>query len=177
MTSDIEALSGLLHSGLINLVAQFLKLTFIVGILLSFNVQLTLILIFAAAPFMLGLTTSCRGVSRKGYEVVRNRIAAILADLQESLSGIRLIIFYDRMKHNIIHHRNIVSDYRPANIYTAKIGAAYGAGTAFVQTASRIVLLICGYFILVDVNPTLDPDGAFSIGALIAFNSLVVHFF
>lgn len=177
MTSDIEALSGLLQSGLISLVAQFLKLTFIVGILLSFNVQLTLILIFAAAPFMLGLTTWFRGVSRRGYEVVRNRIAAILADLQESLSGIRLIIFYNRMKHNIIHHRNIVSDYRQANIYTAKIGAAYGAGTAFVQTTSRIVLLICGYFILVDVNPTLDPDGAFTIGALIAFNTLVVRFF
>jgi ATP-binding cassette subfamily B protein len=177
MTSDIEALAGLLQSGLINLVAQLLKLVFIVAILLSFNVKLTLILLFVVAPIMLGATMWFRVVSEKGYEIVRNRIAGILADLQESLSGIRLIIFYNRMKHNVIHHRNIVADYREANNYTALISTIYKSGLMFVETATIVLLLIMGYFILVDVNPQMDPNGAFTVGALVAFNNLVTRFF
>ncbi len=177
MTSDIEALAGLLQSGLINLVAQVLKLIFIVTILLSFNIKLTLILLFAVAPVMLALTVNFRTVSESGYEVVRNRIAAIMSDLQESLSGMRLIIFYNRMKHNVIHHRNIVADYREANNYTARISSFYKAGTSFVEVATIAIILIVGYFILLDVNPDMDPDGAFTVGALIAFNTLVARFF
>lgn len=177
MTSDIEALAGLLQTGLVNLIAQMLKLIFITGILLSFNVKLTLILLFVAAPVMLGMTLWFRTVSERGYEVVRNRIAEVLADLQESLSGIRLIISYNRMKHNIIHHRNIVSDYRLANNYTAVISSVYKSGITFIEVGTIAILLVVGYFILLDVNPGLDPNGAFTVGALVAFNNLVVRFF
>ena len=121
MTSDIEALSNLLQNGLVNLVAQTLSLLFIIGILLSFNVKLTLILLVIAAPVMLVMTIWFKTVSAKGYTNVRNRIADVLADLQESLSGMRLVISFNRMKHNIINHRNRVGDYRNANNYTASI--------------------------------------------------------
>jgi len=177
MTSDIEALSNLLQTGLINLVAQLLKLIFIVGILLSFNVDLTLVLLLAATPFMLAMTLWFRTVSERGYELVRDRIAELLADLQESLSGMRLIIFYNRMKHNVIHHRNVVGDHQEANNYTAQISSVYQSGTQFLEIATTVVLLVAGYFILMDVNPSLDPQGVFTIGALIAFINLVARFF
>lgn len=176
MTSDIEALSNLMQTGLINLVAQVLKLIFIIAILLSFNVDLTLVLVVAATPFMLGMTLWFRVVSEKGYELVRDRIAGIMSDLQESLSGMRLIIFYNRMKHNMIHHRNIVGDYRDANNYTAHISSLYQSGTQFLEIATTVVLLVVGYYILLDVNPTLDPNGAFTVGALIAFINLIARF-
>ncbi|MDA1299548.1 MAG: ABC transporter ATP-binding protein [Proteobacteria bacterium] len=177
MTSDIEALSNLLQTGLINLVAQILSLIFIIGILLSFNVQLTMILLVIAAPVMLVLTHWFRSVSEKGYETVRNRIAEVLSDLQESLSGMRLVISFNRMKHNVINHRNIVGDYREANNYTAWISAFYNQSTQFVDVATTLIILIVGYFILIDVNPTLDPDGSFTVGALIAFTTLSARFF
>ena len=177
MTSDIEALAQLLQTGLVDFVSQALKLIFIIGILLSFNVELTLILLVAAAPAMIGMTIWFRGASERGYEIVRDRIAAILTDLQESLSGMRLIIFYNRMKHNVIHHRNVVGDHQQANNYTAKINAGYQAATQFLEIGATAVLLLMGYFILLDVNPTLDPAGAFTIGALVAFSNLVARFF
>lgn len=177
MTSDIEALAQLLQTGLVDFVSQALKLIFIIGILLSFNVELTLILLVAAAPAMIGMTIWFRGASERGYKIVRDRIAAILTDLQESLSGMRLIIFYNRMKHNVIHHRNVVGDHQQANNYTAKINAGYQAATQFLEIGATAVLLLMGYFILLDVNPTLDPAGAFTIGALVAFSNLVARFF
>ena len=177
MTSDIEALSNLLQSGLVNLVAQTLSLIFIIGILLSFNVDLTLILIMISAPIMLVMTVWFKSVSGKAYENVRNRIAEVLSDLQESLSGMRLVISFNRMKHNIIKHRNTVGDYRDANNFTAKISSLYSSGTMFVDVTTTIIILTVGYYILLDVNPTLDPNGAFTVGALVAFTNMVARFF
>ncbi|MAI41883.1 MAG: ABC transporter ATP-binding protein [Candidatus Azotimanducaceae bacterium] len=177
MTSDIEALSNLLQNGLVNLVAQTLSLLFIIGILLSFNVELTLILLIIAAPIMLAMTTWFKTVSAKGYENVRNRIADVLSDLQESLSGMRLVISFNRMKHNIINHRNRVGDYRNANNYTARASAIYSSATMFVDSATTIIILAVGYLILLDINPTLDPQGAFTLGALVAFANMVSRFF
>ena len=177
MTSDIEALSNLLQTGLVNLVAQLLALFFILILLFSFNLQLTLILLVFSAPVMFGFTLWFSRTSERGYEVVRNRIADVLADLQESLSGMRLVISFNRMKHNVINHRNIVGDYRDANNYTSKIQAAYRSGTQFITTGTSLLIFTAGFFILKDVNPSLNPEGAFTVGSLVAFNVLVGRFF
>ena len=177
MTSDIEALSNLLQTGLVNLIAQLLALFFILILLFSFNLQLTLILLIVSAPVMFGFTVWFGKTSERGYAVVRNRIADVLADLQESLSGMRLVISFNRMKHNVINHRNIVGDYRDANNYTSKITATYRAGTQFITTVTSVLIFAAGFFILRNVNPSLDPDGAFTVGGLIAFNILVGRFF
>ena len=115
--------------------------------------------------------------SEKGYEVVRNKIADVLSDLQESLSGMRLVISFNRMKHNMINHVNIVGDHRNANDYTAKIQSIYRQGTQVITTLTSIVIFIAGFFILRNENPTLDPEGAFTLGTLVAFNILVGRFF
>ena len=177
MTSDIEALSNLLQTGLVNLIAQLLALAFILILLFSFNVQLTLILLLFASPIMLTFTIWFSRSSEKGYEVVRNKIADVLSDLQESLSGMRLVISFNRMKHNMINHRNIVGDHRDANDYTAKIQSIYRQGTQVITTLTSIVIFIAGFFILRNENPTLDPEGAFTLGTLVAFNILVGRFF
>ena len=177
MTSDIEALSNLLQTGLVNLVAQLLALFFILILLFSFNLQLTLILLVFSAPVMLGFTLWFSRTSERGYEVVRNRIADVLADLQESLSGMRLVISFNRMKHNVINHRNIVGDYRDANNYTSKIQATYRSGTQFITTATSLLIFTAGFFILKEVNPSLSPEGTFTVGSLVAFNVLVGRFF
>ena len=177
MTSDIEALSNLLQTGLVNLVAQLLALFFILILLFSFNLQLTLILLVFSAPVMFGFTFWFSRTSERGYEVVRNRIADVLADLQESLSGMRLVISFNRMKHNVINHRNIVGDYRDANNYTSKIQATYRSGTQFITTGTSLLIFTAGFFILKDVNPLLSPEGTFTVGSLVAFNVLVGRFF
>ena len=177
MTSDIEALSNLLQTGLVNLVAQLLALFFILILLFSFNLQLTLILLVFSAPVMFGFTFWFSRNSERGYEVVRNRIADVLADLQESLSGMRLVISFNRMKHNVINHRNIVGDYRDANNYTSKIQAIYRSGTQFITTGTSLLIFTAGFFILKGVNPSLSSEGAFTVGSLVAFNVLVGRFF
>ncbi len=148
MTSDIEALSNLLQTGLVNLIAQLLALFFILILLFSFSLQLTLILLIFSAPVMFGFTFWFSKTSERGYAIVRNRIADVLAYLQESLSGMRLVISFNRMKHNVINHRNIVGDYRDANNYTSKITATYRSGTQFITTVTSVLIFAAGFFMV-----------------------------
>ncbi len=102
-----------------------------------------------------------RRASERGYDRVRDGIANVLADLSESLHGVRIVTAHNRQRHNVIHHRNVVGDYRDANNYTARVNAIYGPGTQLLGVLGQAVLLAIGGSMV--VNHTL------SLGALVAF--------
>ena len=82
------------------------------------NPELAIITIFVVVPAMTVVTIWFRVASDRAYTVVRDRIADVLADLSESLSGIRVITAYNRRRNNVYAHRNIVGTYRDANVHT-----------------------------------------------------------
>jgi ATP-binding cassette, subfamily B, bacterial len=169
MTSDIESLTQLFHDGLIQMIVQGLTLLFVVGVLFSYNVQLAAITLFIIVPFMVVTTLWFRNASDKGYDAVRERIADVMAHLQESLSGVRIVAAHNRQPQNIVEHRNTVGAYREANNYTAKVSAFYGSSTeALGIVAQALVLLIGGRMVL---------DGSLTIGQLAAFVLYLSTFF
>ncbi len=92
-----------------------------------------------------------------------------MSDLSESLHGVRTVAAHNRQRHNIVHHRNVVGDYREANNYTAQINAIYGPGTQLLGYLGQAALLgIGGDMVL---HHTL------SVGALIAFFLYLNRFF
>lgn len=169
MTSDIDNLTVLFQDGLVSLAVQGLTLVVIAGILFVLNPLLALITIVLVVPAMLGLTIWFRGASDRTYGVVRDRIADTLADLQESLSGIRIITAHNRRRHNVINHRNVVGRYRDANIETARVGGMYGSGTEAVGVIGQALLLMIGGWLVL--------DGRLSIGELTAFTLYLASFF
>ena len=56
----------------------------------------------------------------------------MLADLQESLSGVRIITAHNRRAHNVVVHDSVIGEHLDANLWTARIGAVYGPGTEAV---------------------------------------------
>ena len=121
MTSDIEALSQLFQDGIVNLAVQALTMVIVTIILFLLNPALAAITVLLVVPTMTIATVWFRKASDRGYTRVRERIAEVLADLQESLSGIRIISAHNRRRHNVQQHRNIVGEYRDANQYTARV--------------------------------------------------------
>jgi ATP-binding cassette, subfamily B, bacterial len=169
MTSDIESLTQLFHDGLIQMIVQSLTLLFVVGVLFTYNVQLAAVTLFIIVPFMVVTTLWFRSASDKGYEAVRERIADVMAHLQESLSGVRIVAAHNRQAQNIVEHRNIAGTYREANDHTAKVSALYGSSTeALGVVAQALVLLIGGRMVL---------DGNLTIGQLTAFVLYLSTFF
>jgi ATP-binding cassette subfamily B protein len=169
MTSDIENLQTLLQDGLAQLVVQALTMVVITIILFATNVKLTLITLALVVPALTAASLWFRSASERGYNRVRDGIAGVLADLSESLHGVRTVAANNRQRHNIIQHRNVVGDYRAANNYTAQINAVYGPGTQLLGYLGQGALLAIGG------NMVLHHE--LSVGALIAFFLYLNRFF
>ncbi|HWE71281.1 MAG TPA: ABC transporter ATP-binding protein, partial [Acidimicrobiales bacterium] len=107
--------------------------------------------------------------SERGYDRVRDGIANVLADLSESLHGVRIVTAHNRQRQNVVHHRNVVGDYRDANIYTAHVNAIYGPGTQLLGVLAQGALLAIG--------GTMVVHHTLSIGALVAFFLYLNRFF
>ncbi len=169
MTSDVESLSQLFQEGLVNLAVQALTLVVVTAILFSLNVQLAALTLVIVVPVMLVMTLWFRAASDRGYTLVRDRIADVLADLQESLSGIRILVAHNRRRHNVASHGNIVGEYRDANLYTARVGSIYGPATETVGVLAQAVILAIG--------GTMVLDDTLTVGELSAFVLYVTAFF
>ena len=169
MTSDIDALTALFQEGLVNMAVQGLTLVVIATVLAWMSPTLALITIGLVVPIMVVMTLWFRKASDRGYTMVRDRIADVLADLSESLAGVRIITAHNRRRHNIVHHDNVVGEHLDANLYTARVGAIYGPGTEAVGiTGQALILLIGGTMVL---------DGSLSLGELTAFVLYLTAFF
>ena len=169
MTSDIEALQQLFSDGLINLAVQGITLAFVATVLFTMNAQLALVVLVAIVPVMLVLTLWFRRESDKGYLRVRERIADVLADLQETLSGIRILAMYNRQRHNIIRHRNTVGEHRDANLTTARIAGIYGPGAEAIGVFGQAMILLFGGRMVL--------RGQLTVGELTAFVLYLNAFF
>lgn len=169
MTSDIDALAVLFQDGLVNLAVQGLTLVVITTVLVAMSPTLALITILGVVPVMLALTWWFRGASDRGYAAVRDRIAEVLADLQESLSGIRIITAHNRRRHNVVHHDNVLGEHLDANLVTARVGAIYGPASEAVGVLGQaLVLGVGGWMVL---------DGRLTLGELTAFVLYLTAFF
>ncbi len=169
MTSDIDALAALFQDGLVNLAVQVLTLVIITVVLLVLNPTLALITLAVIVPAMTGLTFWFRSASELGYGRVRERIADVLADLSENLAGMRVITALNRRQHNVVHHANVVGEYRDANVRASTIGAVYGPSSEAIGVAGQAVLLLVGGRMVL--------EGTLTEGELFAFLLYLTAFF
>jgi len=169
MTSDIENLQQLIQDGLSQFAIQGLTMVVITVVLFTLNVRLAWITVLLVLPLLLVMSLWFRRASERGYSRVRDGIANVLADLSESLHGVRVVTAHNRQRHNVLHHRNVVGDYREANNYTGRINAVYGPGTQLVGVMGQAALLAIGGTMV--IHHQLSP------GALVAFFLYLNRFF
>jgi ATP-binding cassette, subfamily B, bacterial len=169
MTSDVEALQVLFQEGLASLMVQLLTLVIATGFLLSMSVKLTFIMLLGIVPALTLMTLWFRSASDRGYLLARNRVATLLGDLQENLTGMRVVTAYNRQKRNYARHRTLAGQYNDANIYTAKVISTYQPSTeALGILAQGVLILIGGHMV---------RRGDLSIGALFGFVGYLNSFF
>jgi ATP-binding cassette subfamily B protein len=169
MTSDIENLQQLLQDGLAQFAVQGLTMIVITVLLFTLNVKLALITVLLIVPILTAMSLWFRSASERGYDRVRDGIANVLGDLSESLHGVRVVTAHNRQRHNVIQHRNVVGEYRRANMYTAQINAVYGPSTQMLGFLGQGALLFIGGSMVVHHE--------LSLGALTAFFLYLNRFF
>src|SRR5262249_28569776 len=150
-----------LQEGLVQFAVQGLTMLVVTVILFVYSVKLALITLVLIVPALTAISLWFGKASDRGYNRVRDGIAGVLSDLSESLSGVRVVAGFNRMRHNVLHHRNVVGEYRDANDYTAKLAASYGAGSELIGMLGQAALIWIG--------GTMVQDGSLSVGELVAF--------
>jgi ATP-binding cassette subfamily B protein len=160
MTTDIDALSQLLQNGLVNALVNVV--TFLgVGIALAFiNPRLALISAGILPPLFVA-TIWFRRESTKAYEIARERMGAVNANLQEGLSGVRVSQAFVREERNQDNFDEIAGGYRDARVKAQRLVAIY---FPFVDFLSDIAVCI-----VLGAGSVFVAHGSLSVGALIAF--------
>ena len=171
MTSDIENLQQLLQEGLAQFAIQAMTMIVITVLLFATNVTLAAITIFAVLPPLVVMSIWFRRASERGYEKVRDGIALVLADLSESLQGIRVVTAHNRQKFNVETHRDVVGAYRDANNYTGRINGIYGPGSQVISVLGQMLIIGIGGAMY------LHHPQEINLGQLTAFFLYVNRFF
>jgi ATP-binding cassette subfamily B protein len=184
MTSDIEVLQQLLQDGLVQFAIQGLTMVFVTAVLLSYNWKLALITVVMVMPALVVASLWFRSASERAYLRVRDTLAGVIADIAESLSGVRVIASYNRQRNNVVHHRNVLGAYRSANFKTARVTANYSTVSDFIGLMGQAALLLIGGTMVLHswhhvagggIAPNAHPE--LTIGELTAFVLYLGAFF
>ena len=171
MTSDIENLQQLLQDGLAQFAIQGLTMVVITVFLFATNATLAAITVFAVLPPLVIMSIWFKRASERGYDKVRDGIALVLADLSESLQGVRIVSAHNRQRYNVETHRDIVGSYRDANNYTGRINGIYGPGSQVISVFGQLLILGIGGAMY------LHHPQEINLGQLTAFFLYVNRFF
>lgn len=169
MTSDVPALEQLFQEGVVNLAVQGVTLLFVTAVLFTMDVKLTLVVLIGVVPAMVVLTVWFQRTSTARFDAVRERIADVLADLQESLAGVRIVALHHRQAHNTQRHREVVANHRDASLSAARAQALYGPGADFVGTLGQVVVIAIGGYLI--------TTGELTVGVVSAFVLYINTFF
>ncbi|MEF8833072.1 MAG: ABC transporter transmembrane domain-containing protein, partial [Candidatus Thermoplasmatota archaeon] len=99
VTHDVNALSDLVSTGFVHLLSDFFVMIGIVIIMLILNVRLALVS-FIIIPFIFFVVYFLGKKMRMAYRDVRERLAELNADVEQNLSGIRLVQALNRENIN-----------------------------------------------------------------------------
>jgi ATP-binding cassette subfamily B protein len=168
MTTDVDAFSTFLQTGLTTTAVSLLTFIGILVALLYLNLQLGLVIV-AVLPIMIVATLIFRSKSSRAYTEAREKVSIVNADLQENVAGMRVAQAYRREQHNAVRFAGRSDAYRVSRMRAQRYIATY---FPFVQLLSDIASAV----VLV-VGASLVNDNALTAGALIAYLLYIDMFF
>ena len=160
LTADVDALNELFTSGVTDLLGDLVMIAAIVGVMAWMDWRLTLVSLLTV-PLLFAATTWFRKGARRGYDMVRTRIARIYAFLQEHLSGAQTVQIFNAEAKSLKRFAAINDDHRKANIDTIFYYAVFFPLVDFIGAVGiALIIWYGGYRVM---------QHALSLGALVAF--------
>ena len=160
MTTDVDALSTFLQTGLVTMVSSVLTFFGVLAALLIINVRLGLT-ILGLFPVLVAATLVFRSKSARRYAEAREKVAAVNADFAENVAGLRVTQAFRREQVNRARFGRLSDAFRVTRLRTQRYIAVY---FPFVQTLSTVA----GAIVLVAATGQVRT-GTLGVGALIAY--------
>ncbi|MFF4758955.1 ABC transporter ATP-binding protein [Streptomyces sp. NPDC001292] len=143
MTTDVDALSTFLQTGLVTAFVSVVTFFGIMVALLVIDVELALV-VFATLPPLAVATFFFRRASVKAYELARERVAVVNADLQESVAGLRIVQAFRRERDGGRRFAGRSDGYRQARIRGQRLISVYFPFVQFLSSVAAASVLIAG---------------------------------
>ncbi len=168
MTTDVDALSTFLQTGLVTAFVSVVTFFGIMVALLVIDLQLALV-VFATLPVLVIGTYFFRKSSVKAYELARERVSVVNADLQESVSGLRIVQAFRREHSGAERFAERSHSYRQARIKGQWLISIYFPFVQLLSSVAAAAVLIVGAH-------RVDA-GTLTTGALVAYLLYIDLFF
>ncbi len=160
LTADVDALNELFTSGVTDLLGDLVMIAAIIIMMVWMDVRLTLITLLTV-PLLFAATTWFRKGARRGYDLVRTRIARIFAFLQEHFSGAQTVQIFNAEAKSLRRFAEINDEHLKANIDTIFYYAVFFPLVDLIGSVGiALIIWYGGYRVL---------QHALSLGALVAF--------
>ncbi|MEU5805691.1 ABC transporter ATP-binding protein [Streptomyces sp. NPDC047718] len=168
MTTDVDSLSSFLQTGLVTAVVSVFTFLGILVALLVLDVELALI-VFATLPVLVVGTIVFRRKSVAAYELARDRVSLVNADLQESVSGLRIVQAFRRQGSGAVRFAERSDAYREARVRGQWLISVYFPFVQLLSSAAAAAVLVVG--------AGRVEAGTLTTGALVAYLLYIDLFF
>ncbi|MDP9236254.1 MAG: ABC transporter ATP-binding protein/permease [Chloroflexota bacterium] len=168
VTSDVTALQDLMTSGFLTIVGDIAGIGLSIFLLMYYDIRLALVT-FIVVPILILTMAIWQNYSRRAFTRVRQAIAVVNANLQENVSGVRVIQSLSREDENAKRFDDINHQNWRANVDAGRLTAAVTpAVEVIVALGMSLVIGYGGYRVL---------HGQMSVPTLIGFTLQLQLFF
>jgi ATP-binding cassette, subfamily B, multidrug efflux pump len=166
--NDVAVINELLAQGWITFIGDLLILIGIVVVMLSMDFKLAL-LTFTVLPLMFLATYLFAGRARQAFRETRTKVAAVIGDLAEDISGMRVIQAFAQEDTSQRRFKRVNVDNRDAYIKAMSLSFIFLPAIEFLGILATAIVLWFGGRMVMDTEVT--------IGVMVAFLSYVTRFF
>ncbi len=168
MTTDVDALSTFLQTGLVTSVVSLITFAGIAVVLVVMNWALAAIA-FLALPLVAIATVIFQRYSQRAYSDAREKVGIVNAELQENVAGLRVAQALGRQRVNADGFAARSDDYRRSRMRAQTAISIYFPFVAMLSELAAAVVLGVGVHWVI--------AGTLTIGTLMAFVLYLDSFF
>src|SRR5581483_129129 len=146
--NDVTMMQELLSSGFLTILSDFAGLGLVIFFLLYMDVTLALVT-FTVVPVLIIVMFIWQGYARIAFSRARAALAIVNANLQENVSGVRVIQSLSREEENSRRFNAVNADNLSANVQAGRMSAAImPVVEMLVAVATALVVLVGGLRII-----------------------------
>lgn len=168
VSNDTEAVNELFSTILVKLFKNVVKIIGYAVVILSINVKMAGIS-FLLLPLVAILTFVFRHLSRKAYQITRNKITELNTFLSEHISGMKLIQIFAREKEKYSEFEGKSMELYRANFREIMTFAIFRPSIYLVSVIAMILVIRTGSLSVL--------NGSLSLGTLFVFITYISSFF
>jgi ABC-type multidrug transport system fused ATPase/permease subunit len=166
--NDVQQVQELVTQGMLAMITSLLTLVGIATIMIITNTRLALITL-AVVPVMAILVFIWQKYARRAFIRVRQAIATVNSQLQEDVSGVRVVQSLSRENENLGQFNEVNRAHLDANVSAVKLEALMMPMVQILTGVSFAIVIIVGGFQVL--------DGVMTVGVLVSFLLYVQRFF